>query len=121
MDALLRSRRIVVANAVSAVLSWVMLTLAYYWGGPAHVLVGIVVLLVFVALITAMVLFVARLLGGGSRMVLAPAEAPSPAPREAPYPPPGAQPSALEILGRRLASGEITIEQYDEVRAKLER
>jgi len=29
-------------------------------------------------------------------------------------------PSALEILARRLASGEITVEQYDEVRAKLE-
>jgi uncharacterized membrane protein len=30
------------------------------------------------------------------------------------------QPSALEILARRLASGEISVEQYDEVRARLE-
>jgi uncharacterized membrane protein len=94
-----------------------MAILGYYWGGAAHLLVGIVVLLVFVGLITAMVLFVARLLGDGRRL-LAPS-APSPPPLERPPPGP-AQPSAREILDRRLASGEITLERYDEVRAKLD-
>jgi uncharacterized membrane protein len=105
-----------------------MPTLGYYWGGGARVLLGILVLLAFVALITAMVVFVARLLGAGARGVLPPAAssspppaAPAPVPREAPVQAPAApQPSALEILARRLASGEITVEQYDEVRAKLE-
>jgi uncharacterized membrane protein len=104
-----------------------MPTLAYYWNGAAHVLVGILVLLVFVAAITAMVLFVARLLGAGARGDLAPPGSSSPPPTAAPAPheapvaaPAAPQPSALEILARRLASGEITVEQYDEVRAKLE-
>ncbi|MGA2757819.1 MAG: SHOCT domain-containing protein [Solirubrobacteraceae bacterium] len=104
-----------------------MPTLAYYWNGAAHVLVGILVLLVFVAAITAMVVFVARLLGAAGRGVLPPAGSPSPPPAAAPAPhetpvaaPAAPAPSALEILARRLASGEITVEQYDEVRAKLE-
>jgi hypothetical protein len=128
-------------------MSWAMPTLAYYWNGPAHVLVGILVLLVFVAAITAMVAFVARLLGAGFRGFPPPAdssspppaaapgprEAPAPLPREAPVAVPVAAPvprevlvpaapqlSALEILARRLASGEISVEQYDEVRARLE-
>jgi hypothetical protein len=128
-------------------MSWAMPTLAYYWNGPAHVLVGILVLLVFVAAIAAMVAFVARLLGAGFRGFPPPAdssspppaaapgprEAPAPLPREAPVAAPVAapvprevlvpaapQPSALEILARRLASGEISVEQYDEVRARLE-
>lgn len=102
------------------VVSRAMAILGYYWGGAAHLLVGIVVLFVFVGLITAMVLFVARLLGDGRRLLAPSPPSPSgPPPLERPPPGP-AQPSAREILDRRLASGEITLERYDEVRAKLD-
>jgi uncharacterized membrane protein len=94
-----------------------MTMLGYYWGGAAHLLVGVLVLLVFVGLITAMVLVVARLLGGG-RGLMGQAQ-PLPPPHAGPPPQSPPQPSAREILDRRLASGEITIAQYDEVRAKL--
>jgi len=95
-----------------------MAMLGYYWGGAAHLLVGIVVLLLFVGMITAMVLFVARVFGG--RHSLMPPAGPAPPPHPGPPPPSPSQPSAREILDRRLASGEITIEQYDEVRAKFD-
>ena len=89
------------------------MAMGYHWGGGAHILVGILALLVFVGLITAMVLVVARLFGAGHRVAPA-AAVPPPAPGGS------AQPSAREILDRRLASGEITPEHYDEVRAKLD-
>jgi uncharacterized membrane protein len=95
-----------------------MTMLGYYWGGAAHLLVGILVLLVFVGLVTAMVLFVARVLGGGHGLM--PPAQPAPPPHPGPPPHNPSQPSAREILDRRLASGEITIEQYDDVRAKLD-
>jgi uncharacterized membrane protein len=88
----------------------------YHWGGAAHVLIWILVLFAVVGLITAMVVFIARALG--ARPVLPPTGTPTPA---APAPAVGpSQPSAREILDRRLASGEVTLEQYDEVRSKLD-
>jgi len=85
-----------------------MRMLGYHWGGGAHVLFGILVLLVLVALLTAAAVFVVRTFGGRQLATAAPAHAP------------GAPLSAREILDRRLASGEIAPEQYDQIRAKLE-
>lgn len=87
--------------------------LGYYWGGAFHGILGLLVLVAFVALIAAAILFVARAFG-------APGPRPSTQPWPVgPQPPAPTQPSAREILDRRLASGEISPEQYDEIRAKL--
>jgi uncharacterized membrane protein len=87
----------------------------WMWNGLLGFLFWILLLLAFVGLITGMVMFVVRAFGGlrGSPPPAAPA------PLAAPAVQPDA-PSAREILDRRLASGEITPQQYDEVLARLQ-
>ena len=94
--------------AMSAVLGY------WIWSSLLGFLFWILLLLAFVALITSTVMFVYRAFAGGRGPSPAPA---SPVAATAAQP---AVPSAREILDRRLASGEITPQQYDEVLVRLQ-
>lgn len=75
---------------------------------PWHVLILVIVLVIVVAVVAAIVTLVVvltRRAASGAR----PAQTPS-----------SAGPSARELLDRRLATGEITPEQYEQLRRTLE-
>jgi uncharacterized membrane protein len=88
----------------------------WIWNGLLGFLFWLLLLIAFVALITGVVMVVYRAFGG-TRGSAAPPPALPPVAVTAAQP---ATQSAREILDRRLASGEITPQQYDEVRARLE-
>lgn len=83
----------------------------FYRGGDGggHMFAGLLVVIVLVVAVALLVVWLSRTRHGHGPLHATGAPA---------FGPP--QPSPREILDRRLAAGELTAEQYDVIRAKLD-
>jgi putative membrane protein len=79
--------------------------------GGGHTFAGLLLVVVLLVAIVLLVVWVSRTLHGHSHGPLHGTAAPAPGPTQS---------SPREILDRRLAAGELTAEQYDVIRAKLD-